>query len=199
MALPLIGAVWVKDNTALRAVEKDSVTWDAVFDRIKDNWPEVLQMSTSELARPMAEHDGASPLLIDVRTREEYKVSHLPGAVRAETPSEIAAALRTVSGPVVLYCSVGVRSSKAAANLMRSGRANVFNLQGSIFKWANEGRPLISDGHAVHVVHPYNERWGVLLKPELRSYSPPHFSQIGVVKGAFLVRVSQHQSPITNH
>ena len=112
--------------------------------------------------------------LLDIRSRDDYSRGHLPGAVWAETPSEITAVLRTVSDqqPVVLYCSVGVRSSKAAANLMRSGRAYVFNLQGSIFKWANEGRPLTADDHIAHVVHPYNERWGVLLKPELRFHRP---------------------------
>jgi rhodanese-related sulfurtransferase len=183
LVLLLIGMASIKNATVLWAPKNDSVTWDAVFGWIQHDWPEVPQMSTDELARRMAAGNGAGPFLIDVRTREEYKVSHLPGAVWAGTPSEIAAALRTVPGPVVLYCSVGVRSSKAAANLMRSGRANVFSLQGSIFKWANEGRPLIADDHAVHVVHPYNKRWGVLLKPELRSYSPLHFSQIGVIKG----------------
>jgi rhodanese-related sulfurtransferase len=172
LVLLLVGLVLVKSGITSRADTNNGLTWDAVFGRIQHDWPEVPQMSTDELARRMAAHDEASPFLIDVRTREEYKVSHLPGAVWAETPSEIAAALQTVSGPVVLYCSVGVRSSKAAANLMQSGRANVFNLQGSIFKWANEGRPLIADDHTVHVVHPYNERWGVLLKPELRSHSP---------------------------
>ncbi len=69
----------------------------------------------------------------------------------------------------MLYCSVGMRSSKAAATLVRSGRANVFNLQGSIFQWANEGRTLVANGRAVHVVHPYNERWGVLLNPQLHA------------------------------
>ena len=127
-------------------------------------------MSTRELAERIAAKNGARPLLIDVRTRQEYEVSHLPGAVWAETPQQIASALREASNgqTVVLYCSVGVRSSKAAATLMRSGRANVFNLQGSIFQWANEGRPLVANDHAVHVVHPYNERWGVLLNPQLR-------------------------------
>jgi rhodanese-related sulfurtransferase len=139
---------------------------------IQRDLPEVPQMSTQELAQRMAAGDGAAPLLIDVRTREEYEVSHLPGAVWAETPSEIAAALRTASDQqtVVLYCSVGVRSSKAAAKLVRSGRANIFNLQGSIFWWANEGRPLIANDHAVNVVHPYNEHWGVLLNPQLRPH-----------------------------
>ena len=173
LVLLLIGLTSIKNATVLWVPKDDSVTWDVVFGWIQHNWPEVPQISTDELARRMA-REGASPFLIDVRTREEYKVSHLPGAVWAETPSEITAVLRTVSDqqPVVLYCSVGVRSSKAAANLMRSGRAYVFNLQGSIFKWANEGRPLTADDHSAHVVHPYNERWGVLLKPELRFHRP---------------------------
>ena len=97
VVLLLIGLASVKNGTVLRAAEKDSVTWDAVFGWIQHNWPEVPQMSTDELARRMAAHNGASPFLIDVRTREEYKISHLPGAVWAETPSEIAAALQTVS------------------------------------------------------------------------------------------------------
>jgi rhodanese-related sulfurtransferase len=169
IALLLIGQVGIIDETALLAATKDAVTWDAVFAWIQRDWPEVPQMSTRELAERIAANNGARPLLIDVRTRQEYEVSHLPGAVRAETPQQIASALREASDEqvVVLYCSVGVRSSKAAATLVRSRRANVFNLQGSIFQWANEGRMLIANDRAVHVVHPYNERWGVLLNPQL--------------------------------
>ena len=47
-------------------------------------------MSTRELAQRMAANSGVTPLLIDVRTHEEYEVSHLPGAIWAETPSQIA-------------------------------------------------------------------------------------------------------------
>jgi rhodanese-related sulfurtransferase len=174
VALLLIGQVLIIDMTALPAAQKDSVTWDAVFAWIQRDWPEVPQMSTSELARRMAANNGASPLLIDVRTRKEYEVSHLPGAIWAETPSQIESATSAVSDhkPVVLYCSAGVRSSRAAAKLMASGRANVFNLQGSIFQWANEGRPLMANDRAVHVVHPYNQRWGVLLNPQLHPHAP---------------------------
>jgi rhodanese-related sulfurtransferase len=172
VALMLVGQALVNEGQELFAGTKNSVTWDAVFAWIQRDWPEVPQMSTQELAQRMVAGNGATPLLIDVRTREEYEVSHLPGAIWAETPSEIAAALRTASDQqtVVLYCSVGVRSSKAAAKLVRSGRANIFNLQGSIFWWANEGRPLIANDHAVQVVHPYNEHWGVLLNPQLHPH-----------------------------
>lgn len=162
IAVLLIGQVGI-------AATKDAVTWDTVFVWIQRDWPEVPQMSTRELAERITANNGARPLLIDVRTRQEYEVSHLPRAVWAETPQQIASALGEASyrQAVVLYCSVGVRSSKAAATLMRSGRTNVFNLQGSIFQWANEGRTLVANDRAVHVVHPYNERWGVLLNPQL--------------------------------
>ena len=170
----LIAQVFIIDRTALPAAQKDSVTWDAVFAWIQRDWPEVPQMSTRELAQRMAANSGATPLLIDVRTREEYEVSHLPGAIWAETPSQIASAMGGASDqkPVVLYCSVGVRSSRAAAKLMESRRGNVFNLQGSIFQWANEGRPLMANDRTVHVVHPYNKRWGVLLNPQLHPNAP---------------------------
>jgi rhodanese-related sulfurtransferase len=168
LAFLVIGLAGTVSRTMLGA-QKDPLTWDAVFAWIQRDWPEVAQMSTLELAGRMATSSEANPLLIDVRTHEEYEVSHLPGAIWSETPSQIASAIREVSDrrPVVFYCSVGVRSSRAAAKLVRSGRAKVFNLQGSIFKWANEGRPLIANDRAVHVVHPYNERWGVLLNPQL--------------------------------
>jgi rhodanese-related sulfurtransferase len=170
LALLLVGQTLIKEGPLLFAGTEGPITWDAVFAWIQRDWPEVPQMSTQELAQSIAAGNGTPrPLLIDVRARPEYEVSHLPGAVWAETPSEIAAAVRTAPDQqtVVLYCSVGVRSSKAAAELLRSGRANVFNLQGSIFRWANEGRQLVANDHAVHVVHPYNEQWGVLLNPEL--------------------------------
>jgi rhodanese-related sulfurtransferase len=174
IALLLIAPVLSIDRTGLLAAPKDSVTWDAVFAWIRRDWPEVPQMSTGELGQRIAANGEATPLLIDVRTREEYEISHLPGAIWAETPTQIASAIRGASDrrPVVLYCSVGVRSSRAAAKLMQSRPANVFNLQGSIFQWANEGRPLIANGHAVHVVHPFNERWGVLLNPQLHPNGP---------------------------
>ena len=169
----LIGQAWIAER-AVYSGTKDAITWSAVFTWIQRDWPQVPQMSTGELAELMAAGNESALLLIDVRTREEYEVSHLPGAIWAETPSQIASAMGGASDrkPVVLYCSVGVRSSRAAAKLMESGRANVFNLQGSIFKWANEGGSLIANGSAVHVVHPYSERWGVLLNPQLHPNAP---------------------------
>lgn len=69
---------------------------------------------------------------------------------------------------IVAYCSVGLRSAEYVERLQHQGFQKVFNLRGSIFSWANEGYPLEAAGHAATKVHPYNDRWGKLLRPELR-------------------------------
>jgi hypothetical protein len=45
----------------------------------------------------------------------------------------------------------------------------VYNLDGSIFQWANEGRPLYSGTNRVASVHPYDREWGRFLKKELHA------------------------------
>ncbi|HEY2615439.1 MAG TPA: hypothetical protein VGI42_06990 [Chthoniobacterales bacterium] len=50
-----------------------------------------------------------------------------------------------------------------------AGFSHTQNLEGSIFQWANEHRPLVRDGTPVTVVHPYNSFWGRLLKNDVRA------------------------------
>ena len=147
--------------------------WASVFRMIAERWPSVEQLPTAELARRLEAHEPV--LLIDTRAEKEYLVSHLPGAVWAESPEQLRAAVRDVPPTqlIVLYCSVGVRSSSAAAMLMREGGHTVANLRGSIFQWANEGRALESDGRPATSVHPYNRFWARLLEPRLRATAAP--------------------------
>lgn len=70
----------------------------------------------------------------------------------------------------VAYCSVGYRSAQLASLIQQAGHENVFNLEGSIFKWTREGRPVFRDGKPVNVVHPFNENWGALLPEKFWSY-----------------------------
>jgi rhodanese-related sulfurtransferase len=146
-------------------VSDGGVSWRQVFAWIEHDWPGVPQMNTAELERRLNAQEDHRPFLIDVRSREEYDVSHLPDAVWADSPDQIRALVHAVSAarPIVVYCSIGIRSTKAAQQLIDEGYTNVFNLKGSIFKWANEGRLLVRNGKPVHQVHPYNRRWGRLL------------------------------------
>lgn len=131
--------------------------------------PEVQTIGVGELAARM--QAGEAPLLLDVRSEEEFAVSHLAGARRAET---LDAALALLEGEprekeVILYCSVGVRSGRLAEALRRAGWTNVRNVEGSIFAWANAGHPVWRDGERVREVHPYDEYWGRLLERSLWS------------------------------
>lgn len=137
---------------------------------VRERFPEVRQLAPAELAAWLADTNRVRPVLLDIRTRTEFAVSHLPAARQVDPQAdakELAASLPK-DRPVVVYCSVGYRSSDCATRLLKAGFTNVMNLEGSIFLWANEGRAVERNGQPVREVHPYNETFGKLLKPEFR-------------------------------
>jgi rhodanese-related sulfurtransferase len=148
---------------------------EAVKKKIRAQFPSVRQLSTMELAAWLGHTNRAQPVLVDARSRAEYAVSHLPGArwVDAKASAvEVMSHLGT-NQPIVVYCSVGYRSSRLAERLQQAGWINVFNLEGSIFQWANEDRLLEREGRPVKEVHPYNKTFGELLRPEYRAAATP--------------------------
>ncbi len=144
------------------------LSWSAVLKGVRAEFGDVTQISTDSLAAWMADSSRAQPVLIDARTPEEYAVSHIEGAVRVDPDNPVLAAseIRT-DAPIVAYCSVGYRSSSVAQQLAEQGYTNVVNLEGSIFKWANEGRPLVAEGQPTDTVHPFNAVWGRLLSRDV--------------------------------
>jgi len=63
--------------------------------------------------------DFADALLVDVRAASEYERSHLPGALHAPTSAHVdALRQRYPERDLVLYCTVGVRSSIAVRDLL---------------------------------------------------------------------------------
>ena len=83
---------------------------------------------------------------------------------------------------VICYCSVGYRSSgmaqKLSEQLEKEGiqGIEVYNLEGSIFKWANERHPLEDPlGNSTIFAHPYSALWGKFLNHNLRRWKfEPH-------------------------
>jgi 3-mercaptopyruvate sulfurtransferase SseA len=67
----------------------------------------------------------------------------------------------------VTYCSVGYRSAALAQQLQAMGCKKVFNLEGSLFEWVNQGYPVYQGEQVVKSVHPFNRLWGLLLNPEV--------------------------------
>ena len=150
----------------------DASDWSSLKKAIRGRFPEVRQVGTEELHAAFA--SGDPPLLLDARTAAEYRVSHLKGAQRAETAAQAKQALGQVPKDrlIVVYCSVGYRSSALARELMRSGYTQVANLEGSIFEWANKGFEVYRAAEFVTVVHPYDATWGKLLDRRLWSTTP---------------------------
>ncbi|MDT7855918.1 rhodanese-like domain-containing protein [Rubrivirga sp. S365] len=172
-ALVAGGAWWTARS---RPARPDSAAWRAVGASLAARYPDVRTVSTDALA---AELDARpAPLLLDAREPAEYAVSHLPGARRVDPDASadaLAAALGGVDRdrPAVVYCSVGARSAAVAARLADAGFADVRNLEGSIFRWAGEGRPLVGPGGAAtDLVHPYDAVWGRLLDAARRAPLP---------------------------
>ncbi len=135
----------------------------------------VPEISTKDLANWLTDDSRPKPVLLDVRTPAEYAVSHLPGAQQIALDARIDQTLDQFppDRPIVTYCSVGYRSAELAQRLIAAGRKNIYNMEGSIFQWANEGRPLERDGKPVDTVHPYNDSWGKMLDSRLRAKVPP--------------------------
>ncbi len=148
-----------------------AIALEAMKQLVRSKFPKVRQLSTEELARWLTDTNQPAPILLDVRKAEEFAVSHLPGATRVEPSAKAAEVLSSVptNGTVVVYCSVGYRSSELATRLLEAGFTNVCNLEGSIFQWANEDRAIVKDGIPATTVHGYNETFGKLLKPERRA------------------------------
>ncbi len=148
---------------------QEALTWPNVIRDIRNKYPDVKQLRTDELHSWLS-NSGIEPIiLIDARAKKEFQISHISGAknipYNSKNPLKYLANIKP-DDSLVVYCSVGYRSSILARKLWTLGFKEVHNLEGSIFKWANEGRPLVQGQTIAHKVHPYNSRWGNLLKKE---------------------------------
>ena len=145
----------------------ETLNWTEVTRDIRNTFPDVKQLQTAELQSWLTNSKGKPAILIDARRKEEFHVSHISGAknipYNSKDPLKFLTNIKP-DNPIVVYCSVGYRSSILARKLQTLGFKDVHNLEGSIFKWANEGRQLVQDHTIVHKVHPYNTHWGRLLE-----------------------------------
>lgn len=104
--------------------------------------------------------------ILDTRKRKEFEVSHLPNAIWVGEKFDMENLAQVDQGkPIVVYCSVGVRSENYGEDLIEAGFNSVFNLYGSIFSWKDAGF-VVEDmgGNATDQIHVYSRKWGKYLK-----------------------------------
>ncbi|MDX2289210.1 MAG: rhodanese-like domain-containing protein [Hyphomicrobiaceae bacterium] len=136
---------------------------------VRKDYTRVLHSDPAEIERLLAD---PNVVLLDVREPGEFAISHLPGATRVDpniwTSSFVNAFGQKAAGKTfVLYCAVGVRSSRLAQrvqdSLKAAGARDVVNMSGGIFRWHNEQRTLIQNGQRTDIVHKYDDYWGRLI------------------------------------
>lgn len=118
-----------------------------------------------------------STILLDAREFGEFEVSHLKNAVWVGNsdfdPDKVLQTIKDKDKPIVVYCSIGVRSEDIGEKLQELGYSNVKNLYGGIFEWKNNnGTVYNSQGVETDSVHAYNRLWGRLLKKGVKVYEP---------------------------
>ena len=71
-------------------------------------------------------------VLLDVRSSQEYRSGHIPGAVNVPVGSisKVANKVKQKDTPIFAYCLSGSRSSSACAGLKRMGYTHVKNIGG---------------------------------------------------------------------
>ncbi|NTW70257.1 MAG: rhodanese-like domain-containing protein [Chlorobiaceae bacterium] len=130
----------------------------------------VENLATDELASKLA---GAEPLLLfDIRTAEEYEMSHIATAFRLDqeiSPEEFVARYAALAAgrDLIFYCSVGQRSSELLVRMEHAFghlRAKSWrNLSGGIFRWYNEGRPVVNAKGVTDDIDGYDPIWSIML------------------------------------
>ena len=98
-------------------------------------------------------HNADDIILLDIREADEFAISHIAGARRIDPEISTENLLTQLpkdltDKTIIVYCSVGRRSSalaaRAKARLLAKGAADIVNLEGGVFGWHNEKRPLTS-------------------------------------------------------
>jgi len=119
--------------------------------------------------------EGNQFLLLDTREKGEFGVSRLPKALWAGYSNFDMAKILTVvpdkNTPIVVYCSVGIRSETVGEKLIKEGYTEVYNLYGGIFEWKNKDYPVYDSlGKETDSVHAYNKNWGKMLNNATKVY-----------------------------
>ncbi len=115
-------------------------------------------------------------VLLDTRKKEEFEVSHLQNAVwvgyKKFDIGRIQSEIPNHSTPVIVYCSIGVRSEQIGEKLQKAGYTNVKNLYGGIFQWKDEGNVVVdSTNQTTERIHAFSKQWGKLLTNGDKVYS----------------------------
>lgn len=133
----------------------------------------VPYISVQELAMP-----STQAVILDAREPKEFEVSRLKDAICVGYDffdlKTVTDNIKDKNQPIVVYCSLGIRSETVGEKLKAAGYTNVKNLYGGIFEWKNNGFKVYnSNEKATDSVHAFSKEWSKWLKKGIKIYPEP--------------------------
>ena len=145
--------------------------WERAKDDVRNRYPNTPRIDAMQLKEWFDRGEGVKPVVIDVRSQAEYDFSRLPGAKHmgiSETPAKAGIGEKT-DVPLVIYDAIGADSSAAVESLVQLKYRHVQALEGGIFEWALQGKPMEGPTGPVAKVNPGTSPNAKLLKRSLRA------------------------------
>lgn len=122
--------------------------------------PDTYQNVTACQAKNILENKGV--FLLDVRTPAEYNYSHIEGATLIPLknvpahdpvnlsddkllPNRMKELPKDKNTKIVVYCYSGKRGGIASQMIADASYKRVYNIQGGLTAWVNEGYPVVID------------------------------------------------------
>ncbi len=102
--------------------------------------------------------------ILDAREAIEFNISTIEGAqcvgFNAFSIEEISEKITNKEQPIIVYCSLGIRSEEVGEKLQKAGYTNVQNLYGGIFEWKNKGYPTLNAAKKeTDSIHTFSKAW----------------------------------------
>ena len=127
----LTPAVLAQEKSTKPATEKKSA---AKFQNIKPDQFDALRKA-----------DTNSTVVLDVRTKKEYREGHIPGSVMidfTEDDFEQQVAKLDKDKTYLVQCASGGRSARACKKMEQLGFKKLYNLEGGMGAWEKAGKPV---------------------------------------------------------
>lgn len=127
---------------------------------------DVRRVTPDELVAWMKDPNRPPPLLIDARTPAAFALSHIDGAVNVDATNPDLAPLAHVRRdiPIVVYDGPGAVGAAMVQALGKADFTRLSNLDGGLFRWVNEGHPVVNAEGPATRVDPLTGAWSRLLK-----------------------------------
>ena len=84
-------------------------------------------------------------IVIDVRTPEEYAETHIEGALNIDVNGDFLESVKALdkTKKYIIYCRSGRRSAAAEKQLINAGFEEIYNVEGGILDWKENGLPVV--------------------------------------------------------